>query len=146
MSGKIVDQLRVAAEDVFRRHPVALAYLHGSQASGRATPLSDVDFAVVTTQRLPPRERLRLELDLETELASRLQCQADVRIINTAPLPVQGKILGEGVLLFARDEAFRVNFEATVRARYFDFLPVVKYHRRAYFEAQRASLKKRDLL
>jgi len=142
----VVDQVREAAQEIFPRHPVALAYLHGSQAAGRATPLSDVDIAVVTDVRLPPRERLRLELALEAELGIRLQGQADVRVLNVAPLAVQGKIVGQGVLLFARDEGFRRDFEEAVRDRYFDFLPVERYHRRAYFEAQRAALQKQDLL
>ena len=146
MSFGVVDQVREAAEEIFPRHPVALAYLYGSQATGSATPLSDVDIAVVTDTLLPPRERLRLELGLETELATRLKRQVDVRIINTAPLAVKGKIVGNGALLFAREEAFRLDFETAVRDRYFDFLPVERYHRRAYFDAQRAALQKQDSL
>jgi predicted nucleotidyltransferase len=146
MARELHDQLRGAAEAVFGPHSVALAYLHGSQASGRATPLSDVDVAIVTERELPPRDRLRLELTLETALAAVLRRDVDVRVINRAPLPVRGTVVQTGVLLYARDDAVRVNFETVVRAAYFDFLPVVRYHRAAYFTAQRAVLTERGML
>ena len=84
-----VDRLRDAAETVFGPHPVTLAYLHGSQASGQATPLSDVDVAIVTEGEMLPRDRLRLELSLETALAAVVGRAVDVRVINQAPLPVR---------------------------------------------------------
>jgi predicted nucleotidyltransferase len=108
--------------------------------------LSDVDVAVVTDEELLPRERLRLELTLETALAAISGGDFDVRIINDAPLAVKGTVVQSGTLLYARDEAVRVEFEAMVRDLYFDFLPVVHYHRRAYFTTQRAALRERGLL
>ena len=145
MSQKLIDRLRGAAEAIFHPFPIALAYLHGSQASGQTTPLSDVDVAVVTAGVLPPRERLRLELSLETTLGALLGREADVRVINQAPLAVRGKVVQTGILLYARDDAVRIDFETTVRAAYFDFLPVLRFHRRAYLDSQRAALAKRGL-
>jgi predicted nucleotidyltransferase len=43
---------------IFEQRGVVLAYLFGSQATGRAGPLSDVDFAVLLDQRLPRRANL----------------------------------------------------------------------------------------
>jgi predicted nucleotidyltransferase len=105
--------------------------------------LSDVDVAIVTTSSLPARERLRLELTLETQLGSALGGDFDVRVINNAPLVVQGTVVQTGTLLYARDERTRVDFETRVRDRYFDFLPVLLFHRDAYLSAQRASLLER---
>ena len=140
MANELIRQIREAAEKVFGTHPVALAYLHGSQATGHATPLSDVDVAVVTVGELQPRDRLRLEVTLETALAAVLVRDIDVRIINRAPLAVRGKVVQTGVLLYARDAATRIDFETAVRSAYFDFLPVLQYHRAAYFASQRAGL------
>lgn len=38
----------------------------------------------------------------------------EVRIINNLPLMVIGKIITEGVLIFSRNEAIRVDFETSV--------------------------------
>jgi len=140
MAGERIKQLREAADRIFSPNPVALAYLHGSQASGQATPLSDVDVAVVTDEALPPRDRLRLEFTLETALAAVLDRDVDVRIINKAPLAVRGKVVQTGVLLYSRDDTTRIDFETAVRSAYFDFLPVLQYHRAAYFASQRADV------
>ncbi|MCX7682029.1 MAG: nucleotidyltransferase domain-containing protein, partial [Anaerolineae bacterium] len=40
-------------ERMFARHGVVLAYLFGSQAEGRAGPLSDVDIAVLLGPQVP---------------------------------------------------------------------------------------------
>jgi predicted nucleotidyltransferase len=145
VAGDLVNQLRGAADTVFGPNPVALAYLHGSQASRQATPLSDIDVAIVTEGDLPPRDRLRMELTLETTLATVLGRDVDVRVINQAPLAVRGKVVQTGILLYARDDATRVNFETSVRSAYFDFLPVLHYHRAAYFASQRAVLTERGI-
>jgi hypothetical protein len=146
MSRELVDSLRANAKAVFGPHPVALAYLHGSQATGLATPRSDVDVALVTEGELPPRERLRLELTLEVALTALLRREADVRVINQAPLAVRGKVVQTGILLYARDDARRVDFETSVRRQYFDFLPVLRFHERAYLASQRAQLAEQGLL
>src|ERR1700730_17888180 len=126
-----------AAQEIMPRYGVQLAYLHGSQAKGTATPLSDVDVAIFAQQTISPRDRLRLELTLEKELAARCSGDFDVRSLNQAPLEVQGRVVQTGRLLYSQDEKTRVEFETTVRDRYFDFLPVIRLHREAYFRACR---------
>ena len=96
-------------------------------------------------EELPPRDRLRLELTLETALAAVLGRDVDVRIINKAPLAVRGKAVQTGILLYSRDDTTRVDFETAVRSAYFDFLPVLEYHRAAYFASQRADLTQRGI-
>jgi uncharacterized protein len=118
-----LEPLRQAAREVMPKHDILLAYLHGSQASGTSTPLSDIDVAILTARNVSPRERLRLELTLEIELAARHPGDYDVRSLNQAPLGVQGQVLQSGRLLYAGDEKTRVDFEAGVRDRYFDFCP-----------------------
>lgn len=133
--------LAQVAKEIMPKHGVSLAYLHGSQAAGTATPLSDVDVAILTNLALSRRDRLRLELTLEHELGIRCPGDFDVRSLNSAPLEVQGRVVQTGRLLYASDEPTRVDFEATVRDRYFDFLPVVRQRREAYFRACRSALK-----
>ncbi len=143
MSDEQLECLRQAAREIMPRHGVLLAYLYGSQSDGSATPLSDVDVAILTEQRLTPRDRLDRELTLEIELAKRCPGDFDVRNLNQATLEVQGRVVQTGRLLYVKDEPTRVEFEANVRDRYFDFLPVIRQHREAYFRACRAALQER---
>lgn len=66
----------------------------------------------------------------------------DVRIINEAPLSVKGTVLETGKLLYCADEVFCVRFESRTRNLYFDFLPVLRFHTRAYLARQRSILKR----
>jgi hypothetical protein len=43
-------------------------------------------------------------------------------------------VLSEGILLFSRDEEFRIQYEVLTRKLYFDFLPVLEMMRTAFFE------------
>jgi predicted nucleotidyltransferase len=137
MSGKSIDiPLRQCLKDVLIHYPVALAYLYGSEAAGRATPLSDVDIALVVFDKdHVPKSRLELELRVEEEIARICGIgNIDVRVMNDAPLMVRGEVVTSGILLYCRDEVFRVDFETSTRSEYFDFLPVAAMHRQAYFE------------
>jgi predicted nucleotidyltransferase len=118
---------RAAAEVLAPRHDVLLAYLYGSVARGQALPHSDVDVAVVLSSIPSPIDCLRLELDLEVALSAATGLDAvDVRVANAAPLLLQGAVATEGVLLFERNAAARIDFEATTRSRYFDYLPAAR--------------------
>lgn len=116
---------------------VMLAYLYGSVADGSALSFSDVDIAIVLEPSfsLSAYKRMQLELNIAAELERRCDMrEADVRSIDDAPLTVQGMVLSEGILLYSRDEEFRVRYEVYTRKLYFDFLPVVEMMRRAFFE------------
>jgi predicted nucleotidyltransferase len=117
------------------KYPVQLIYLHGSTAAGRATPISDIDLAIVAHPGVAPAAYLELELELEIYFCKILKTdRVDARIINLAPLGIKGQILTKGILAFSRDDFFRVEFETETRTRYFDFLPVIQQMTGAFFE------------
>ena len=67
-----IESLSTQLADILSPYPVMRAYLYGSAAAGRATPLSDVDIALVTTaDPITPSERLKLELKIADEIANR---------------------------------------------------------------------------
>ena len=130
----LVERLKANIGSILESYPIRLAYLYGSAAAGNSTPFSDVDIALVADRELVPRERLKLMLEIEVELAD--QCDihdADVRIINDAPLVFRGRVACDGILLYARDEATRIEFETTTRDAYFDYLPVHRKLQEAFF-------------
>ncbi|MBI3761042.1 MAG: nucleotidyltransferase domain-containing protein [Chloroflexi bacterium] len=138
-----IESLAPGLADVFAPHPIAAAYIFGSAARGQMTPFSDIDVALLLTAGCVAKsDHLKFELSLEAEIAERCGLsETDVRIINDAPLIVRGRVLTEGVLLYVRDDEFRIDFETRTRTEYFDFLPAVEYLREAFF----ADVRKRGL-
>ncbi|MGD2157345.1 MAG: nucleotidyltransferase domain-containing protein [Anaerolineales bacterium] len=115
-----------------------LAYLFGSVAEGYALLDSDVDIALILKPACPLSryERMQLEFNIAEKVERHCQVsEADVRCVDRAPLTVQGSVITKGVLLFSRDEEFRVDYEVYTRKRYFDFLPVAKMMQRAFFKS-----------
>ena len=112
---------------------IGVAYLYGSTAEGRSTPLSDVDVALVASVDMEPHQTLRAELRIETRLAEEAGIRkADVRVINDAPLGLRGQVACKGLLVYCVDEDARVRFETTTRSEYFDYLPLASQLREAF--------------
>ena len=135
-----------ALRDVLPRlladHPVGLAYLYGSTVSGFTHPFSDVDIALIVDEPISSRERRHLLLRLPVDLADSCDIRnADVRIINDAPLVFRGNVVTEGIVVYARNDDERVEFETSTRLRYFDYLPIHRQLQDAFF----ADVRKRGL-
>jgi predicted nucleotidyltransferase len=139
---ELVSKLQRALPPIFDDLPVRLAYLYGSIITGQMTPFSDIDLALVVDAELSPLERLKLTLGVQLDLADSCDIRnADVRIINDAPLVLQGKVVCEGIIVFSRDEQERVEFETATRLRYFDYQPIHRDLQDAFF----ADLRERGL-
>lgn len=134
-AAEIITRLKACVADVLAKYPVEIAYLHGSVARGHPLPASDIDIALLVSELPPPYERLILELNIQAALedASHLS-NLDVRIINQAPLMVQGRIVQEGILLYSRDKGRRVDFEVLTRQKYFDYRPVAERMQHAFLD------------
>ena len=138
----LVKKLKANLAHILKPYPIQLAYLYGSATTGNLTPFSDVDIALVTDQEVAPKERLRVMLGVEVELAERCGIRnADVRIINDAPLIFRGRVVCDGILLYASNEAQRVEFETSTRDAYFDYLPARSRLQEAFF----ANVRERGL-
>lgn len=133
-----VDHLRSAAAEVLDQFPeVAAAYLYGSAASGRTLPLSDLDLAIVLSQGAARNDPLLAER-IAGRLAGALSTsvEIDAHVADDLPLPVRGRVVTEGVLLYERDPARRVEFETSTRRLYFDFLPLLERDAREGLQAR----------
>lgn len=122
-----LDRLRSVVAAVLEDAPaVAAVYAYGSRISGRALPLSDLDLAFVLTGGAPRRDPLFAER-VAARIASELRTgvEVDAHVADDLPLPVRGRIVTQGILVFERDPARRVDFETTTRRQYFDFLPLL---------------------
>lgn len=91
-------------------------------------PLSDVDVAVLLDVEA---EASVLRASLSHHLASILPNAAvDVVILNQAPIELAYAVISQGLLLYQRTTAHRVEYEARVLGLYGDYLPVLRQQRR----------------
>ena len=103
------------------KNDISLAFLIGSQASGRARPESDVDVAVLFYSPPSSEEILSLKGDLEDLVKKNI----DLVLLNGAGPVIGIQALKTGILLLNRDCAYE-KFFVRVLMEYDD----LKYYRR----------------
>ncbi|MCX7681170.1 MAG: nucleotidyltransferase domain-containing protein [Anaerolineae bacterium] len=120
---------------IFVRHGVVLAYLFGSQAEGKAGPLSDVDIAVLLGPQVPEERWTQVQIDLVNDLISLFhRADVDVAILNRATPLFAYQVVRFGQVLY-EDAATRpaVDFAAYAVRRYADTAPLRRL-RTQYFD------------
>ena len=118
--------------ELFRKHPVLLAYLFGSQVTGRTHQESDIDVAVLLDESLTADQRLQERLALLNVLCSVFNNDnVDLVILNDATPLLAYEALRGGQLLFCPDESARIEFQVRTVRTYEDTAPL----RQALFEA-----------
>jgi predicted nucleotidyltransferase len=106
---------------------VRLVYLFGSQVEGSPGPMSDHDFGLLVDRAADGQ---RIQAQLAHELACALQTdRVDVVLLDRAPVELAYGVVARGQVLFERDVATRVEYEAQVLSRYGDYLPVLRAQR-----------------
>jgi predicted nucleotidyltransferase len=111
---------------------IQLVYLFGSQVTGNTGPASDYDFGVLldSTAAWP-----QIRAELGHRLAKALDTgQIDLVLLNRAPIELAFAIIAQGELLFERDAATRVEYEARIMSLYGDYLPILREQRRNILE------------
>jgi predicted nucleotidyltransferase len=104
---------------------VVAASLFGSQATGTAGPLSDVDVAVWLDPALDASARLDLRLKLSTAAARAVGSEdVDVVVLNDASPLLQHRAQRSGVPLVERDRGARVRLESRALLDYLDTKPL----------------------
>ena len=120
-----LEQLRT----VFNSHPeVKLAYLFGSQASGKSGPLSDYDFAFYIDSR-DKAKMADLRYILMDEISRVLKTdKTDVLLLNLTQSPeIKYEIVSHGKLIFEQ-EPFKIVVEPKILNEYFDFRSFLLRH------------------
>ena len=102
---------------------ILLAYIFGSQVTGKTGLLSDYDFAVFLSRKPSFQFKYRLKNKLVNVLNAE---QIDLVILNNAPIELKYKVIAAGKIIFQKNSATKVEFEADTLSRYFDYLPVLR--------------------
>ena len=99
---------------------IEVGYVFGSFSQG---DFGDVDVAILVAGEPTPyqamRFRARVERKLERGFGYRFE--ADVKILNTAPVSFQYEVIKSGRRVFSRDNERRVRYEASVLSLYLDY-------------------------
>lgn len=101
---------------------IEFAFLYGSFALNKETPLSDIDIAVYQKTSKPVYDLRIVELKIESELTRLLpDYKFEIRSLNDAPLIVVGKIINDGVLLFYKNENLFFDYLVNNRIKFMDY-------------------------
>ncbi len=107
------------------RSEVLAAYIFGSVVTGRARPDSDVDIAVLVSEKVMRKDpwdyRMRLAADLMGELQ---RDDVDLVLLNQAPPLLAHRILSKGKLILERSPSARVRFQVRTVNQYLDTQPM----------------------
>ena len=107
------------------RAEVQAAYLFGSVVTGRARPDSDVDIAVLVSERVLRRDPFQYRLDLMTAVMGILRRDdVDLILLNQAPPLLAHRVLSRGKLILERSAPARVAFQVQTVNRYLDSQPM----------------------
>ncbi|HBQ28458.1 MAG TPA: hypothetical protein DD719_03435 [Desulfotomaculum sp.] len=116
-------------EKLEKDQAITAIFLFGSYAQGKQTRLSDIDLAILLEPDYPQEDFFKKKLELLPVITSILRTdEVDLIILNCAPYSLAYRVLGQGKLLYEKEErrSHRVNFQAQVYVGYFDFQPVEK--------------------
>ena len=107
------------------RKEVLAAYIFGSVASGRARRDSDVDIAVLVSDKIMRGDSWKYRLESISSLVDAL-CRDDVDLIllNEAPPLLAHRVLSKGKLILERSASARVAFQVRTVNRYLDTQPM----------------------
>ncbi|MDI9596478.1 MAG: nucleotidyltransferase domain-containing protein [Atribacterota bacterium] len=109
------------------RDIILLAYFFGSQLKGKTGPLSDYDIAILLS---PEQKSFQFKYKLQHELTNIFNFEPiDLVILNDAPIELKYHVIAAGQIIYQKDSAIKVEFEADTLSRYFDYLPVLNAQR-----------------
>ena len=98
--------------EIIKSDPNVIAiYLFGSHAKGEATPLSDIDIAVILENPTP---------ESEADIGSLSSPEIDVVLFHRLPLHIRYEVFKYGKEIFARDEEKLLEIKLRVMREYLD--------------------------
>ncbi len=117
MNKQARENLIIQLKNALAKQPIKLAYLYGSYARGQENDKSDIDIAVVL-ENTDEKMVFGFPADIFIHIPGK---EIDLRVINEKTEPVfLRSVLKDRLLLFAKDEKTRTNFETRAMKTFFD--------------------------
>lgn len=135
----ISQQQKEKLKRIFEKNRAVLAYLFGSVVRNQAGPLSDIDIAVLFSDRIKKNRYFdeRLKLAGQVDAVFKTTDKAEVVCLNEAPPLLKHRAVFGGILLFARNEKLAREFELATLREYEDF----RYHLETSFRLMAKRIK-----
>lgn len=116
-------------QEYFQSKPVLLAYLLGSRATGNVKSYSDTDIAVLFDDKLTPRQRMALRIELISDLMKILKTD-NIELIDLTDASPQFcyEAIKHRKEIFVKDDKLRIDFETKALSEYFDRQYYLKRH------------------
>jgi predicted nucleotidyltransferase len=106
------------------KREIHAAYLFGSVVTGKTRRDSDVDVAVLLSDRMSASKRFEYRLKLISDLGAALQrSDVDVVILNDASPLLAHRVLSKGKLILEQSPSARIRFQVMIANRYADLVP-----------------------
>ena len=136
---KTIEEIQEKLTPIFKKRQVALAYLFGSHARGRVTPLSDMDVAVVFAESAPRKQYFDRELKLMSDIGDALHVdRVDIINLETNKSPLlKHRAVFYGKPLYITDEVRRFSLERRIMRAYED----TEHIRNTQYQIMRRHLK-----
>jgi predicted nucleotidyltransferase len=108
---------------IFKKYPIIAAYLFGSRAKkAKVGPLSDYDFGIQISKKVPETKYSDIQIQIATELMHTIHCnKTDVVVLNNAPLLLKHQIISTGKLIYNKEPAERALMVFDTLAKYLDW-------------------------
>ena len=104
-----------------RFQEIEFAYYFGSFLEREA--FNDIDVALYVSGDFSIYERVRFSLKVGRELEKAIEprCAFDVKVLNHAPIAFQYEVIKTGKVVFSKDKAKQIGYEAEVLSSYLDY-------------------------
>jgi predicted nucleotidyltransferase len=114
------------------KHPeIEVAYIFGSVAQGKITPLSDIDIAIlIDNQQIDENAyRYGYKAEILSDFIKLLKTNTiDLVILNEANTLLRHRVLYSGKILHSKNEKKRIVFQTTTISKYNDFQQLMRCH------------------
>ena len=119
---------------------IIVAYLFGSYATGKITPLSDIDIAYLIDSDIFYKDYLDKELTIDSEISHLLRTdEVACILLNKTPVSFQYHVISLGKKIYCKDEILKASYEASVVSRYLDQKYYEDLNKKLFLENLKAS-------
>lgn len=121
------EPIKARLKEFLEKKPgIQFAYLYGSFL--KTDRFRDIDVAIFL--REPASLPLKHEVALADELwrfSGKPAFEFDIKILNSSPVYFQYEVIKTGEVIYSKDEAERVEYEASLASEYLDYKPTLDF-------------------